>query len=93
MENELDRREGLHQIGNGYQAAYVMIKSFPLDCSCDSWKEPSVPRENLKQVMIGLDNLKIRRKEWKINTVLAREVEIMITVLTKIEWLANRDDE
>lgn len=33
-----------------------MIKSFPLDCSCDSWKEPSVPRENLKQVMIGLDN-------------------------------------
>lgn len=43
--------------------------------------------------MIGLDNLKIRRKEWKINIVFVREVEIMITVLIKIEWLVNRDDE
>lgn len=42
--------------------------------------------------MIGLDNLKIRKKETKINILLAWEIEIMIMVLTKTEWLANRDD-
>lgn len=42
--------------------------------------------------MIGLDNLKIRKNETKINILLAWEIEIMIMVLTKTEWLANRDD-
>lgn len=40
--------------------------------------------------MIGLDNLKIKKKETKINTFLAWEIEIMIMVLTKTKWLANR---
>lgn len=33
--------------------------------------------------MIGLDNLKIRKKETKINIFFAWEIEIMIMVLTK----------
>lgn len=42
--------------------------------------------------MIKLENLKIRKKETKINIFLVWEIEIMIMVQTKTEWLANTDD-
>lgn len=42
-----------------------MIKSFPLVCSHETWKEPSNPRNDLKQVMIGLGNLKIKEETVK----------------------------
>lgn len=42
--------------------------------------------------MMGLDHLKIGKKKAKINIFLAWDIEIMIMVLTKPEWLVNRDD-
>ena len=42
--------------------------------------------------MTKLENLKIRKKEKKINIVLAWEIEIMIMVQRKTVWLANRDN-